>query len=270
LDAVFCGEQSVDGVLALFDLDGYKLYNDSFGHGAGDALLARLGHSLRVAVGDRGHAYRMGGDEFCIVAGAGGGEVGALVAECAFALTERGDGFAVGCSFGSILLPREAATSQAALSIVDARMYLDKAGGRASAGSQSKDVLRQAVSERHPDLGRHISSVATLADAVARQLGLDRGQVDEVRIAAELHDVGKVAIPDDILMKQGPLDAAEWEFMRRHTIIGERIVGAAPALAGVAKIVRSSHERIDGAGYPDGQSGHEIPLGARILYPSDA
>jgi len=267
LDTALADPAGEPVVLALYDLDGFKLYNDSFGHGAGDALLARLGQRLRAAVGDAGRAYRMGGDEFCIVAG---GDVGSLVSECGFALTERGDGFVVGCSFGSILLPREAVTSQAALSIVDARMYLDKAGGRASAGSQSKDVLRQALSERNADLDEHITGVATLAGAVARRIGLDRGQVEEVRLAAELHDVGKVAIPDAILMKKGPLDPAEWEFMRRHTIIGERIVSAAPALAGVAKIVRSTHERVDGNGYPDGLSGEEIPLGARIVLACDA
>src|SRR3954447_9889867 len=112
--------------------------------------------------------------------------------------------------------------------------------------------------------------VAVLAGAVARRLGLDRGQVEEVRIAAELHDVGKVAIPDAILEKAGPLDDTEWEFMRRHTIIGERIIRAPPALAGVAKIVRSSHERVDGGGYPDGLSAEEIPLGARIVFACDA
>jgi putative nucleotidyltransferase with HDIG domain len=149
-------------------------------------------------------------------------------------------------------------------------MYLDKQGSRSSAGAQSKDVLRQALSERNPDLEQHTTSVAALADAVARRIGLERAQVDEVRIAAELHDVGKVAIPDAILSKQGPLDEAEWEFMRRHTIIGERIVGAAPALAGVARIVRSSHERVDGGGYPDGLAGNDIPLGARIVFACDA
>jgi two-component system cell cycle response regulator len=260
---------SRDMVLALYDLDGFKLYNDSFGHGAGDALLARLGGSLRDAIGDRGRAYRMGGDEFCMLCDADG-DLDAFAAAAGFALTERGDGFSVGCSFGSILLPQEATTSQAALSIVDARMYLDKQGGRSSAGAQSKDVLCQALSERNPDLGQHITSVAELAEAVARRIGLGRSQVDEIRIAAELHDVGKVAIPDAILDKPGPLDDSEWAFMRRHTIIGERIVGAAPALAGVAKIVRSSHERVDGGGYPDRLSGNDIPVGARVVFACDA
>ena len=95
-------------------------------------------------------------------------------------------------------------------------------------------------------------------------------EMDETARAAELHDVGKVAIPDAILDKPGPLDDEEWEFMRRHTIIGERILGSAPALAPVGKLVRSSHERYDGMGYPDGLMGEQIPLGARVVAVCDA
>ncbi|KKL13086.1 hypothetical protein LCGC14_2529270 [marine sediment metagenome] len=88
--------------------------------------------------------------------------------------------------------------------------------------------------------------------------------------AAELHDVGKMAIPDEILHKPGPLDDGEWGFVRQHTIVGGRILGAAPALLPVAKLVRSSHERYDGCGYPDAVAGEEIPLGARIVAVCDA
>ena len=95
-------------------------------------------------------------------------------------------------------------------------------------------------------------------------------ELDDVAHAAELHDVGKIAIPDAILEKSGPLDETEWGFMRRHTIIGERILMAAPALRSVARLVRSSHERWDGVGYPDGLRGEEIPLGARVVAVCDA
>ena len=260
-------------VFGVFDLDGFKQYNDAFGHPAGDALLARLGAALQRAVtvgGRRGQAYRLGGDEFCIIATAARGDVAATVATAGAALTERGEAFSVGCSFGSVLVPDEADTAAAALRIADQRMYAHKQGGRPSAVSQSKDVLRQALSERHPNLEPHVSEVAELADAVARRLGLPDADVAEVRLAAELHDVGKVAIPEVILDKPGPLDETEWAFMRRHTVIGERIVAAAPALAGVARIVRSSHERVDGGGYPDGLAGTQIPLAARIVFASDA
>jgi HD-GYP domain-containing protein (c-di-GMP phosphodiesterase class II) len=149
-------------------------------------------------------------------------------------------------------------------------MYAQKAGGRMSAGRQSRDVLLSTLTEREPELGEHLHDVAKLALAVGRELDMSPEDLDEVARAAELHDVGKVAIPDAILNKPGPLDEAEWGFMRRHTIIGERILLSAPALRPVARLVRSSHERWDGGGYPDGLAGEEIPLGARIVCVCDA
>ena len=112
--------------------------------------------------------------------------------------------------------------------------------------------------------------MALLAQGVGRRLGLRAHELHEVVRAAELHDIGKMAIPDAILAKPGPLDAVEWEFIRQHTIVGERMLHMAPALAGVARLVRWSHERVDGGGYPDGLVGDEIPLGARIVAVSDA
>jgi len=94
--------------------------------------------------------------------------------------------------------------------------------------------------------------------------------VQSIRLAAELHDIGKSAIPDAILNKPGKLDDKEWQFIRQHTLIGERIIRAAPALAQVAAVVRASHERVDGTGYPDGLAGEAIPLGARIVAVCDA
>ena len=149
-------------------------------------------------------------------------------------------------------------------------MYARKGDRRVSAGRQTRDVLLRSLSERQPDLHVHLRGTADLALAVGRELGMDGEELDDVAHAAELHDVGKIAIPDAILEKSGPLDETEWGFMRRHTIIGERILLAAPALRSVARLVRSSHERWDGAGYPDGLRGEEIPLGARVVAVCDA
>jgi two-component system, cell cycle response regulator len=256
-------------LLALFDLDGFKHYNDSYGHPAGDALLQRLGTKLAAHVGGVGTAYRMGGDEFCVLVPARG-DGAEQAAAAAWALAEHGDGFTITCSHGAVDIPAEADEPGEALRIADQRMYAHKNGGRSSARSQSRDVLLRALAERDPDLGEHISGVAALAEAVARRLNLDDEQIDHIRHAAELHDVGKMAIPDAILDKPAPLEPAEWEFIRRHTIIGERIVAAAPALRPVATLVRSSHERWDGTGYPDQLAGEEIPLGARIVAVCDA
>jgi HD-GYP domain-containing protein (c-di-GMP phosphodiesterase class II) len=126
------------------------------------------------------------------------------------------------------------------------------------------------IGEREPELLAHTRAVAALARELATALGLDPETRDEISRAAELHDVGKVAVPDAILAKPGALDEGEEAFMRTHTVIGERIISAAPSLRPVGALVRASHERWDGSGYPDGLAGFEIPLGARIVAVCDA
>jgi len=257
-------------LLVMFDLDGFKAYNDSFGHPAGDALLTRLGDRLAAGAAPHGSAYRLGGDEFCLLAQCTAAAVDSIVAGGGAALSERGEGFVITASQGSVLLPSEAGTGDDAMQLADRRMYANKSRERASAGSQSRDVLLTALRERQPELHAHIVDVAALAGQVAEEFGLDAEARDEVQRAAELHDIGKVAIPDAILNKPGPLDEPEWEFMHKHTLIGERIIASAPALVPVARLVRSSHERWDGGGYPDGLEGDQIPVGSRIVTVCDA
>jgi diguanylate cyclase (GGDEF)-like protein len=257
-------------VLMLLDLNGFKLYNDSFGHPAGDALLHRLGVCLAEEVDGLGSAYRMGGDEFCALFPLEDQALASVVSRIAAALSDHGDGFAIDCSYGWVILPADARTPDAALQLVDQRMYAQKESGRSSARAQSKDVLLQALVERSPHLGPHLRDVADLAARTAEQLGLDDQDIDRIHTAGELHDIGKVAIPDAILDKPGPLDEAEWEYIKGHSAVGERIVSAAPALASVAPLVRSVHERLDGGGYPDGLTGTEIPIGARVLAVCDS
>jgi diguanylate cyclase (GGDEF)-like protein len=255
--------------LALFDLDGFKHYNDSFGHPSGDALLQRLGQRLASQMEAHARAYRMGGDEFCVLID-NAEESQIRVREAAAALTERGEGFEIGCSWGLVVLPDEADEASAALRLADQRMYAHKHSGRASASRQSGDVLLRVLAERDPILGNHMEEVAVLAEATARQFGLPLHEVERIRQAAELHDIGKVAVPDLILEKPARLNDEEWSFIRRHTLIGERILAAAPALRSLAGIVRSTHEKFDGSGYPDGLAGEQIPLGARIIAVCDA
>jgi diguanylate cyclase (GGDEF)-like protein len=264
------GGQARPSVLVLADLDGFKRYNDTFGHPAGDALLTRLGARLTAVTDGRGSAYRMGGDEFCALLEIDPRHALDAAAQVREGLTERGNGFDVGCSVGLVILPEQAGTAAEALRIADRRLYAAKHDGRRSAEHQSKDVLLRALVERHPDLVDTSTDVAALAEAVGRVLGLTGADAVDVRHAAELHDVGKVAIPDAILRKPARLDDVEWAFIRQHTLIGERILTAAPALSRVAPLVRSSHERWDGLGYPDGLVGTKIPLGARIVAVADA
>jgi diguanylate cyclase (GGDEF)-like protein len=265
------GDAGDPSILILFDLDGFKYYNDSYGHPAGDALLVRLAQRLRAAVGDCGDAYRLGGDEFCAIVRASGPCGWSIVARANAALSEHGEGFDVTSSHGAVVLWEEASDASGALQLADRRLYGEKGQRhRAVAREQVRDVLLQVVVEREPELRAHIDDVAGLAHAVGRRLSLSTTELDDVLRAAEFHDIGKVAIPDAILHKPAPLDEDEWTFMRQHTIIGERMLDVAPALATVATLVRWSHERWDGTGYPDRLAGEEIPLGARIVAVCDA
>jgi diguanylate cyclase (GGDEF)-like protein len=260
-----------DGLmLVVLDLDGFKQYNDSYGHPAGDALLARLGERLASTMEGIGHAYRMGGDEFCVTASARDSSDEAIAVLAASALSESGEGFAIGCSYGIARMPADTCDPDVALLLADQRMYEQKSGRRVPPSRQTRDVLLRLLAERSSELGQHTSDVSVLAVHTARQLGLDADQVEAIALAAELHDVGKAAIPDAILNKPGALTDDEWAFIRRHTVIGERIVRAAPSLAHTAELVRSHHERHDGTGYPDALAADEIPIGARIIAVSDS
>ena len=270
LDRLFSLDDPPPHVLAFLDLDGFKAYNDAFGHPAGDALLVRLGHQLGQSVGEQGRAYRMGGDEFAMLLKGDATGAGAAVAAGAAALSERGEGFKVTCSCGSAELPADATNPSTALQLVDQRMYADKDSRRPSAGGEVEAVLLRILYQRAPELSEHVDAVKSLATAVGEDLELPPGELTALGRASELHDIGKIAIPDAILSKASQLDDEEWGFIHQHTILGERIVSAAPSLASVGSLIRSSHERWDGQGYPDGLAGEEIPLAARIIFACDA
>ena len=138
-----------------------------------------------------------------------------------------------------------------------------------SAQPDAIEALAVTLTERDRYTGEHSAAVIEMAAAVSRNLGLRDAEVEWIRSAALLHDIGKVAIPDEVLHKPGPLTPEEWELMKQHPVIGERILRALPGMGVVARIVRHEHERWDGTGYPDGLAGDEIPLGSRIILAAD-
>lgn len=269
LDHRFAMEQVQPTLLLLFDLDGFKGYNDTFGHPAGDALLARLGSRLATVPGPDGAVYRLGGDEFCLIAAVANDGAEPLIDRACEALTERGEGFEIGSSFGAVMLPDGATDSSRALQAADERLYAQKYSKRGES-DRAMTALLEALSAREPGLYDQLDGVGSLAAETGRMLGLHRDELDELARAAKLHDVGKLAVPDEILHKEGPLDEREWAFIRQHTIVGERILRASPALRSVAEAVRSSHEYWDGTGYPDGLAGDDIPLTSRIILACNA
>ena len=149
--------------LVFYDLDGFKGYNDTFGHQGGDLLLQRLASALEAEVASGGTCYRLGGDEFCALLADGGDE--RLVLRGAAALSEAGMGFAITSSHGSVVLPTEAHDCELAMQLADERMYANKNSSRASAGQQTRNLALKMLSVQEPDVEQHSAHVAALAEA---------------------------------------------------------------------------------------------------------
>ena len=149
--------------------------------------------------------------------------------------------------------------------LAEAPRRLERASTDAAVGS-----ILQAIAAKDGSVGGHSGEVADLAVAVGRRLGLTGTALTELQVAGALHDLGKLAVPQEILDKPGPLTAEEWEVVRRHPAAGEEIVRAIPPLAHLGPLLRAMHERWDGGGYPDGLQGERIPLPSRIVMACDA
>ena len=216
-----------------------------------------------------GTAYRLGGDEFCVLLPALG-ELHQAVEAAAGALQERGETFAITASCGAVLLPDEATTPEYALQLADKRMYKHKHGRPSGAREQAHDVLVHILRAKQQGLPTHSSGVAQIAVPIGRRLGMNAEQIDELARAAALHDIGKVGIPDAILDKARSTRCRRVELHPPAHVARRAHPQRRPALRPVATIVRASHERWDGGGYPDGLHGNEIPLAARIIAVCDA
>jgi diguanylate cyclase (GGDEF)-like protein/putative nucleotidyltransferase with HDIG domain len=273
--------------VALIDIDGFRAINLKHGYTGGDAVLASFGRLLGEATRVHDLACRLGGDEFALLLP----ETTSLAAvqtmeRLLFSLEDLDAGPVRGVSISIGVASLEAkqtperllATAGEALQQARARgggQVSMLAGNLGNGGGDPVHgevvaALASALQERDRYTGEHSESVVEMAARVAQSMGLDAEEVSRVRTAALLHDIGKVGIPDEILHKPGPLDEREWELMRQHPAIGERILRAIPGLRGVARIVRHEHERWDGDGYPDGLKGEETPVGSRIILACDA
>jgi diguanylate cyclase (GGDEF)-like protein len=251
-------------VLSLYLLDGLKKYNDAYGHACGDALLSWLAQKLRDAVAGRGTVYRMRGGEFAILARGNEKATAQVSTAATAALVEAGEGFVISCSLGEVILPDEAETASEALKLADHRAHAQRANGGDEVQQPREDSTETGRSSRAN------IDVAELALAVGRKLGVPDDQLDDLAAAAHLRDIGNMALPSAILTQSGELSPAERQFIRLHTLVGERLLATNFGMTEVAALVRSSHERWDGAGYPDGLKGETIPLGARIVFACSA
>jgi diguanylate cyclase (GGDEF)-like protein len=277
--------------VALIDVDGFRQFNLEHGYGAGDMLLAGVGGAIARATRTNDLACRIGGDEFAVLfpetdqigaddavgrilvslEGLDAAGVQGHSASAGIAMLEPGQSSeAVLAAAGTALeAARAAGGGQTAVLSTTAEQATAE-GGFGDARSDVVAALASALGERDRYTGDHSESVVDLAAKVGESLALDPAQIGRLRTAALLHDIGKVGVPDEILHKPGPLDEREWEVMRQHPVIGERIMRAIPGMGSIARAVRHEHERWDGSGYPDGIAGEKIPIEARIILACDA
>ena len=278
--------------VCLVDIDDFKQVNDRFGHPAGDVVLGQVASRLRQG----GESFRLGGDEFAVllpglddrsavaVANSIVERIGALVLD---------DVGSVTVSAGVATYPVQGVARDELIRLADSALYWAKEDGKnqartyepvqldvvalealseepdRSARYRAAASLAKAVDARDSYTGSHSERVGELAARIARRLGIDEPQVELTRLAASLHDLGKLAIPEEILRKPAALNEAERLVLERHPQIGYRMLeslGVDP----IAEWVLHHHERWDGSGYPNGLTGDEIPLGARIIFVADA
>jgi GGDEF domain-containing protein len=253
-------------VLVLLELEGLQTYGDRLGYAAGDELLRRSAHILVASVAPGGgRVYRVGTARLAALVANGEGRPGEALLAATDPLREEDPETALNRSYGEVAIPAEAGDPEAALQLAGQRLTAHRQRQQRSARRQAHAVLVAALSARRPEMRDHLRSVAYRAISLARRLGAGTDEIDDIALAAELQDVGLLAVPEAVLEKPEPLSEVERALVESHTVEGERIVGAAPGLASVASLVRSSSERFDGRGFPDGLGAEEIPLGARII-----
>jgi diguanylate cyclase (GGDEF)-like protein len=270
----------------IIDLDDFKRVNDIRGHQAGDELLRRVAGILQGELRPYDQVARYGGDEFVLLLPGSDEETATAVAE---RVREAVAGSVVGaCSLGvaqwhepldadgllehadrALLLAKRTGKGRVAVANPDAEEELARLQ-REDGSPAAVQALAAAIDARDDYTHGHAEQVVKLATSVALLLGHPRETVERIGHAALLHDVGKLAIPYEILRKAGSLDDAEWHTMSQHPVIGEGILRRIPQLAPLAPIVRHEHEHWDGSGYPDGLAGAQIPIGSRIILACDA
>jgi hypothetical protein len=226
----------------------------------------RCGRALHdVAVENGGAAFRLGGTVYALLLPVDVPR-GVAVAAAQGALAGASERFGDGLAHARVDVPREAPPSRAAVRLAYRRLRARGACHPLAPGRQVREVLLQLMAERCAPGDRvRRPEVAAHSVAVGRRLGLSPTELDDLVRAAELQDVGTMALQSSVLSKRSPLDAEDWAVIRHLPVIGERVLRAAPALGSVATIVRSCYERYDGTGYPDGLVAEAIPLAARII-----
>lgn len=254
------------------DANGLKLINDTFGHNEGDNLLVQITNVLKSVCEDVGKIFRLGGDEFVILIPNASlryceGKIVEILEKCSEYKNEL---YNISISLGSAIKEEAQKDIYDVLKEAEDKVYRKKLLQNKSIKSSILNSLKIGLGVRSGETEEHTSRVSINAAKVGEKLGLEMSEIDELRIAGDLHDIGKIGINQEILLKAGPLTNEEYEIMKTHSEKGYRIIKASSELKGVAESVLYHHERWDGRGYPMGIKGEEIPLLARIISVCDS
>jgi diguanylate cyclase (GGDEF)-like protein/putative nucleotidyltransferase with HDIG domain len=266
-----CRRSGRSAALVVLDLDDFKLVNDTRGHEAGDELLLWTALRATEQLRPMDSLGRLGGDEFAVlVPGAGPLEAREVANRLRDALGER-----VSVCAGVASFPIDADDRESLHRHADHDLYAEKHGRVPEGGPTTRELawaaaLARAVERRAAVPDEHSSSVAAYAAAIAQRMGWSGGDLSLLRMAAMLHDVGKVSVPDRVLQKPGPLTDAEFDLVKSHSEAGADIVEQVDGLSPVVDWIRHSHEHVDGSGYPAGLAGDDIPAASRILLVAEA
>jgi HD-GYP domain-containing protein (c-di-GMP phosphodiesterase class II) len=249
--------------LIVVELEGLQTYYDAFGEGVANRFVAEIAGRFLDSVWTVGGAvYRIDVQRFAVLVPAESHINGEFLLSRIGLLEVEG---LIGRAYGEIVLSAELGDPEAALQQAGQSVSAYKQRHQRSARRQAHAVLMAVLASRRPDLREHLRTVAFRAISISRRLGLDEATIDDVFLAAELQDIGLLTVPESVLEKESALSPAEVKLIRNHPVAGAKIASAAPGLSSVAATIAAVSERFDGSGYPEGLSGEDIPVGARII-----
>jgi len=254
------------------DLNGLKLVNDAFGHQEGDKLLTQTAKILKESCRKEDVIARWGGDEFAIFLRRTSYRVAMEIIERIKLVCRQAsqDPVKVSIALGAVTKEDPSQDIQEILKEAEERMYRSKLLESKYVRDSILSSLRRTLFEKNHESEEHTYRLQELALPIGRALGLPDGQLDDLMLLATLHDIGKIGVPQGVIIKPGNLSPEEWELIRKHPEIGYRIAKSSPELAPIAEAILAHHEWWDGRGYPRGLKGEDIPLISRILAIVDA
>ncbi|HWR23137.1 MAG TPA: HD domain-containing phosphohydrolase [Feifaniaceae bacterium] len=262
--------------IIIADINGLKLINDALGYSRGDELINATAGLIRGRCPGHAVLARTGGDEFSILLPETGlKDAAVLVREIMEALEQYNKsnsalGYDISVSFGFAVKQREEENVEEVAKTAEDYLNSRKLLTRKSSHNSILSYVMATIYARSQETEAHAKRLSKLARCVGMRMGLTQSKLDQLELFAMLHDIGKIGVDDRILNKPAELSGDEWVYMRRHPEIGCRIATASPELKHIALLILTHHERYDGAGYPVGLKGEEIPLLSRILAVVDA